>query len=74
VDDLLHAYRDTVAYQSEFIWRMKIRTLAGEERGDWEFRASPITAEHASTKIYSGYLSPACDRAREVAKGIHWTT
>lgn len=76
VDSFLAAYQDTVKYRSEFTWTFGVHALSGEYRGQWEMRASPITAEGAETSIYSAFLSPSpeCNVARDFVKAIDWTS
>jgi PAS domain-containing protein len=76
VDPFVAAYQDTVKFRSEFTWLFSIHSPSGQYRGEWEMRASPITAEGAETSIYSAFLSPhpECSVAREFAKSIDWTS
>jgi PAS domain-containing protein len=70
VDDLLRSFMEAVRFQSEFNYRLFIRTAAGESRGEWELRASPISEVNAATKIYSSSLIPISDPAKRVAKDL----
>lgn len=72
VDEFLHAYTETSNYASHFVYRLHVHCQEGNDRGQWELRASPITPEDSSRKLYSGYLSPVCEKAKAVAKEVHW--
>lgn len=70
VDDFLSAYQQAVRFQSEFNWVLSIRTGAGEMRGQWELRASPISETNAVNKIYSSVLTPVDELAVRVSKTL----
>jgi PAS domain-containing protein len=72
VDEFLRAYEQTANYASHFVYRLHIHCQEGHDRGEWELRASPISPEDSSRKLYSGYLSPVCEKAKSVAREVHW--
>ena len=73
VDDFLHAFTESVNYQSEFSAILRIRTPDGTSRGDWEMRAAPISQEGSATKIYSAHLSPVDAAAQKAFAATAWS-
>lgn len=69
VGEFIHSLRESGASTSAFRFTIRIRADDGEDRGVWEFRASPIGVDPVN---YSGYFRPAGPLSRGIAERAGW--
>lgn len=72
VDEFLTAFVETVRFKSDFDFVFAIQTKAGTPQGMWKLIMADVTPPGYSKTIYSGFFKPLDDRAKEVAKELHW--
>lgn len=70
VDSFIRTFRETAESGSIFRFSINIRSDNGEDRGEWEFKATPI--DRAEPKLYSGYFAPISTTAKEIAGRAGW--
>lgn len=71
VDTFTRSFRDTSATSSIFSFTIRIKDKDRNDRGEWEFKATPIDVERA--KRYSGFFSPVDAVAKEIAGRAGWS-
>lgn len=70
VNDFMRSFRETSASGSLFQFSIRLRSGPGENRGEWEFRATLI--DHSGSKLYSGYFTPVDETAKAIAQRAGW--
>lgn len=70
VGTFMQTFRETADSNSIFRFTILIRAAEGEDRGEWEFNATPIDFEEP--KRYSGYFTPVDSVAKEIAGRAGW--
>jgi len=70
VDEFLIAFENAMRFHSGINFHLPIRADDGTDRGTWEIRLSPITAQDSARPLYSGYFKPVCDTAKAIAADL----
>ncbi len=70
VGTFMQTFRETAFSSSIFRFVIRIRDEKGEDRGEWEFKATPIDA--AEPKLYSGFFAPVDAAAKQIAGRANW--
>lgn len=73
VDDFLSSYVESVKFKSDFDFVFTIQTKSGVSQGQWKLIMADVTPPGYSKTIYSGFFKPLDDRAKEIAKDLHWS-
>jgi PAS domain-containing protein len=71
VDVFLRTFRETAASGSIFRFAIRIRDNSNVDRGEWEFRATPIG--NSEPRLYSGLFAPFDPISKELAGRNGWS-
>lgn len=68
----LNEFKDASSRREGFRERIELFDIDAVSKGFWISIAHPISAEGAKSKRYVGFLYPADEKAREIAKSYNW--
>lgn len=71
VDAFIRSFRETAETGSIFRFAINLRDNNGNDRGVWEFKATPI--DDSKPQLYSGLFAPFDDLAKEIAGRNGWS-